>query len=109
MWKRLVTQRDPRVPLERAVEMYSERDRTLHRGWWAYEGVWSYDYAGFPHITQPTLVLAPHDGLVEASRAAAALIPGARFLELPELERDIFDVDVSVARIAAVLREFLGT
>lgn len=105
LWNRIVTERDPRVPLERAIQMYVERNRPLHRGWWAYEGVWSYDYSNFRRLTQPTLVLAPHDGLVETSRAAAALIAGARFLELPELQRDIFEVGVT--RIAAELRAFL--
>ena len=107
LWRFVVTARTPGVSLERAVQVYAEKNRTLHRGWWAYEGVWTYDIRGrLPKITQPTLVLQPHDFLLEQSRAACAMIPGAIFGELPDLDRDIFEI--GVAPIANAIRKFLN-
>lgn len=105
LWRYVVTDRAAGVPLERAVRLYAEKNRTLHRGAWAYEGVWSYDYARLPLVTQPTLVLQPHDLLLDASRQACAMIPDGRFVDLPGLDRDIFEL--GVPRIAAALRDFL--
>ncbi len=105
LWRYVVTERTPGVPLARAAELYAEKNRTLDRGAWAYRGVWSYDYARLPLIAQPTLVLQPHDALLEASRAACTLIPDARFVDLPELDRDIFEI--GIPQIAQALRDFL--
>lgn len=105
LWRYVVADRAAGVPLERAVRLFAEKNRTLDRGAWAYEGVWSYDYARLPLITQPTLVLQPHDLLLDASREACSLIPDSRFVDLPGLDRDIFEV--GVPRIAAALRDFL--
>lgn len=105
LWRYVVTERTPGVPLARAAELYAEKNRTLDRGAWAYRGVWSYDYARLPLIAQPTLVLQPHDALLDASRAACALIPDARFVDLPGLDRDIFEI--AIPQIAEALRGFL--
>jgi pimeloyl-ACP methyl ester carboxylesterase len=105
LWEYVVTDRTPGVPLARAIELYAEKNRTLDRGSWAYDGVWSYDYARLPLIRQPTLVLQPHDALLEASRTACALIPDGRFVELPDLDRDIFEL--GIPQIAKALRIFL--
>ena len=105
LWRYVVTDRAAGVPLDRAVRLFAEKNRTLDRGAWAYEGVWSYDYAQLPLIPQPTLVLQPHDLLLEASRAACGLIPRGTFVDLPGLDRDIFEL--GVPRIAAALRTFL--
>ncbi len=104
LWRYVVTQRDRRVPLERAVQLYAEKNRTLHRSAWAYEGVWSYDYARLPLLRQPTLVVQPDDDLLQATRDAAALIPRAQFRLLPDLPRDA--LDVGAAAIANALRDF---
>ncbi len=104
LWRYVVTQRDRRVPLERAVQLYAEKNRTLHRSAWAYEGVWSYDYARLPMLRQPTLVVQPDDDLLQATRDAAALIPRAQFRLLPDLPRDALDVGATT--IAAALRDF---
>jgi pimeloyl-ACP methyl ester carboxylesterase len=105
LWRYVVTDRAAGVPLDRAVRLFAEKNRTLDRGAWAYEGVWSYDYARLPLIRQPTLVLQPHDLLLDASREACGLIPNGRFVELPDLDRDIFEIGVPA--IAAALRSFL--
>lgn len=105
LWRYVVSDRTPGVPLERAVRLFAEKNRTLHRGAWAYEGVWSYDYDRLRRITQPALVLQPHDNLLEESRAACALIRHGQFQELPNLNRDIFEIGIPA--IAQALRAFL--
>lgn len=105
LWRYVVTERTPGVSLARAAALFAEKNRTLDRGAWAYRGVWSYDYARLPLIVQPTLVLQPHDALLDASRAACVLIPDGRFVDLPGLDRDIFEV--GIPQIAHALRAFL--
>jgi pimeloyl-ACP methyl ester carboxylesterase len=106
LWAFVVTQRDPRVPLDRAARVYMEKAKPMDRYWWPYGGVWSYEVEKrFPLITQPVLVVQPHEDLLEYSRKAAELIPKARFVGLPELDRDVFDV--GVAQFAEEMRRFL--
>jgi pimeloyl-ACP methyl ester carboxylesterase len=105
LWQFVVTERSAGVPLERAIDIFAEKNRTLHRGWWAYEGVWSYDYSKLAQVTQPTVVMQPDDSLLESSRSAAALIPHAKFIALPDLERDV--LELAVPLIATELRRFL--
>jgi class 3 adenylate cyclase len=68
------------------------------------------DYgAAFPSIRVPTLVLHRRDNRVwdiEASRAAAATIPEARFVELPGAENAIFLGDT--APVLSEIERFLG-
>ena len=107
LWRYVVTQRHPDVPLERAVAVFAEKNKPLQRGWWAYEGVWSYPARErLPMIVQPTMVLQPHDGLVDQSREACGLVSRGIFRELPNLSRDIFDVGAD--ELAGALRAFLG-
>jgi class 3 adenylate cyclase len=69
------------------------------------------DYAAsLPTLRMPTLVLHRRDDRVfdiETSRAAAATIPGARFVELPGSEHDIFLGDTApvLSEIERFLRE----
>jgi pimeloyl-ACP methyl ester carboxylesterase len=105
LWRYVVTDRVPGVPLDRAVALYAEKNRTLDRAWWAYDGVWSYDYARLPYVLHQTLVLQPHDALLQASKAACALLPNGAVRELPQLTRDIFEVGLEP--ICEALRDFL--
>lgn len=108
MWDYLVTQRDKRVPVEAAADMFIERARSLHRYWWPYEAVYTYPIQErLSRLTQPTLVLQPHEELLEPSRQAASYIPDCVFKGLPDLQRDIFAPEVGVAILAKELREFL--
>jgi len=64
--------------------------------------------AVLPIVQVPTLVLHRRDNRVwdiESSRAAASLIPGARFVELPGAESDIFLGDT--APVLAEIERFL--
>jgi hypothetical protein len=106
LWTFVVTQRDRRVPLQRAADLFMEKAKPLDRYWWPYRGVWTYDVRGrFPLISQPVLILQPREALSEYSAQAAKFIADVRIVETPELERDIFDVGSAV--IASKLREFL--
>ncbi len=106
LWTFVVTNRDPRVPLERAAELFMEKAKPLDRYWWPYQGVWTYDVkARFALISQPVMILQLHEALSEYSLQAAKFISNVRIVEAPELERDVFDVGSAV--IASKLREFL--
>ncbi|MEQ9109107.1 MAG: alpha/beta fold hydrolase [Rhodospirillaceae bacterium] len=107
LWTFVVSKRDRRVPLERAAEVFVEKAKPLDRYWWPYRGVWTYDVAErFPLISQPTLIVQPHENLLEYSKQAAAFISNVRMVELPDLERDVFDVGAD--QIAEKLRAFLS-
>ena len=63
----------------------------------------------FPGVQHPALVLHRRDNRVwdiETSRVAAATIPGARFVELPGSENDIFLGDT--APVLAEIEQFLA-
>jgi class 3 adenylate cyclase len=63
----------------------------------------------FPGLQHPALVLHRRDNRIwdiESSRAAAAMIPGARFVELPGAENDIFLGDT--APVLAEIEQFLS-
>jgi pimeloyl-ACP methyl ester carboxylesterase len=106
LWAYVVTQRDPRVPLQRAADLFVEKAKPLDRYWWPYRSVWTYEVpARFPLISQPVMILQPREALSEYSAQAAKFISNVRIVAAPELGRDIFDV--GSASIATKLREFL--
>ena len=106
LWTFVVTNRDPRVPLQRAAELFVEKAKPLDRYWWPYQGVWTYDVPQrFPLISQPVMILQPREALSEYSIKAAKFISDVRIVDAPELDRDVFDVGSAV--IARKLREFL--
>lgn len=106
LWTYVVTNRDPRVPLDKAVLNFSDKAKVLHRFTWAYKGVWEYDYSRLPEVGQPALLLQPEEDIAGISRAAAALLPNCKVLDLPDLDRDIFDV--APERISDALRSFFA-
>jgi pimeloyl-ACP methyl ester carboxylesterase len=107
LWDFTVAQRTPGIAIERAARIWAERAKPLHRYWWPYEGVWTYPAEErLPAIKHPVLIVQPHEPLLEHSLAAARLIHDARVVELPGLERDIFEPAGGVAHIAQALRDF---
>jgi pimeloyl-ACP methyl ester carboxylesterase len=106
LWGYVVRDRDPLVPLGKAVRNFADKARVLHRFTWAYQGVWAYDYARLPLVTQPALVLQTGEDLAKWSAAAAELLPQATIRTLAELDRDVFDV--APQRIADELRTFFA-
>ena len=86
-WAPLVNRRAEGVSLERAVRMYVEDIHSLDKWWYAYNAVWSYvPEDRLPLITQPILVLQPHESLTERTlQARTELIPHADLIELPTI------------------------
>ncbi len=105
LWEMTVAGRDPSTPLDRAIAVFADRIRPMQRMHWPYVGVWSYDaQERLPRITQPVLILQPHEPLLEHTRAAAALIPDVRMIEFPHLARDVFEAGVK--DFAAAIRQW---
>lgn len=92
LWAYVVGGRMPAVPLERAVRHFADKAYILDRFTWAYRGVWSYDFDRLSALTLPVLLLQPHEPLHEPTLAAAALIADCTLRELPDLDRDIFEL-----------------
>jgi pimeloyl-ACP methyl ester carboxylesterase len=92
LWAYVVKARDPRQSLPRALGHFRDKAHVLDRFTWAYQGVWSYDFNRLRGLTCPALLLQPHEDLLPASLAAAALIPAITIREMPHLNRDIFDL-----------------
>jgi len=106
LWAFSVARRDPRLSLERAVTLFGERIRALHRANWPYEGVWRYDAeARFAALTQPVLVLQPHDPLFSQWRVPVARVADATVLAFPHLARDVFDV--GAAELARAIKGWM--
>jgi pimeloyl-ACP methyl ester carboxylesterase len=108
LWDFTVTQRHPGVPIERAAEMFAERAKPLHRSWWAYDAVWSYDpEARLPLVTQPVLLAQPDEPIKPQSLAAIRLFPNGTVTLLPNLSRDIFEPRAGLADLVQAMRAFL--
>jgi len=105
-WQFWVEDRKQGVELERAAQHAIDNLRSSPHSWWAYQAVFSWPAEQrLPQLRQPVLVPNTHGSLKEHSRAAAKLIPDARVVEIPELDRSVFDLGVE--RLASVSREFI--
>jgi pimeloyl-ACP methyl ester carboxylesterase len=106
-WYLIVINRAEGVPLERAARLFLEDMHSLDKSWYAYNAVWNYvPEDRLPRITQPVLVLAPHEILLEESRQAREeLLPEAELVELPDVIDDVFDTGPEA--ISAALIEWL--
>lgn len=105
-WDINVAQRLDRVPLNRALALLAEQLRTgdrAHQGFGA-----AFDWDAEKHLARlshDTLVLATKSSLLEPSRAAARLIPGARLEERLEVVAPAFET--GVAELAEATLAFL--
>ena len=106
-WDYFVTRRAPGLPLARAFGWFVDELRAYPRDWWAHAALFDYR-AGprLPAVTAPVLVLNPDAPLAAASRAAAAVIPDATVMELPELGGPVLELHAD--RIAAEIDGFLA-
>lgn len=93
---------------DRRIALFAEMMLPGRQHWRGYDAVWRYDYEGrLPRITQPTLFLAPHEMLLEQTRAARRLVPHATLVELPQatewvLERNAADIAAAIRRFTDV-------
>ena len=92
-WYLIVIKRAEGVSLERAAKIFLEDIHSLDQSWFAYNAVWSYPLEErFPRLTQPTLVLQPHELLLEETRKAhRELLRDADYVEIPEIVDDVLD------------------
>lgn len=90
----------PGQSLADVARLVAEKQRAGLYGEWALAAAMREDFAPIlAVIRQPTLIIAPHDGLQDGNRAAAQVIPHARLVELPGQAYGLFDaVPDTVAR-----------
>jgi pimeloyl-ACP methyl ester carboxylesterase len=105
LWGYIVTNRDPKQSLDKAVWNFADKARVLHRFTWAYSGVWSWDFSRLELVNQPAVLIQTGEDLLEISKQAAARMPSCKTVELLDLDKDIFDI--APERIANELRDFL--
>jgi pimeloyl-ACP methyl ester carboxylesterase len=93
-WHSVVNTRSPGIPIERAARIFLDDIRSLNKGWYAYNAVWSYNPEDrLPKITQPVLIVQPHEMLLNETRAAQReLLPKATMVEIPGVTKDVFDL-----------------
>jgi len=105
IYQRLVLDaKDSGEPATR-LRRFGERLRAGPNGWWGPDAVFSYDSsAALPRLRVPTLLIAFNEEMLQPTREAATLIPGARLVEM--LDLPIFGFIVAPQRVAATLREF---
>lgn len=105
LWSYIVTNRDPKQSLDKAVWNFADKARVLHRFTWAYSGVWAWDFSRLELVTQPAVLIQTAEDLLDISKQAAARMPSCTTVELLDLDKDIFDI--APERIANELRNFL--
>jgi pimeloyl-ACP methyl ester carboxylesterase len=104
-WQYIVAERHPAMPLGRALDIFADRIRPWERASWPYQGVWRYDAeARFALVTQPTLVLQPHEPLFPHWRDPVYCLVDAKVIEFPDLHKDVFDVGSE--KLARAIREW---
>jgi pimeloyl-ACP methyl ester carboxylesterase len=107
LWTGSFKARPPGQSIDDVARIVAEKQRVGQFGEWALLSALAEDMGSvFPRVTQPTLLLAPHDGLEDKTRAAAKLIKGSRVQELPGLAYGLFDA--APAQIAGHVLRFLG-
>lgn len=96
-WDTLVTKRPQGLSLRRGFENFVDELKAWPRGSEAHHALFAYDLPSrFRQIDRPVTILNPTGHLAGPSRAAAALIPGARLVELPELHGAVLDIHADV-------------
>lgn len=101
-WEYLVGNRPTGVSLERGFANFVDELKAWPNGSWAHEAMFAWDSdARLPRIECPVTVLNPEGHLAAASRAAAALIPNATVVELPDLSGAVLELHAD--RIAALI------
>jgi len=106
-WERSTAWRGPGVSLPMLAESFAEKLRSGERGAWGAEAVMRYPFgARLAAVTQPLMIVRPRDDLWEATARARAVVPGAQFVDLPDLGFGLFEV--APERLATLIRGFLA-
>ena len=105
-WDYLVTHRPDGLSLPRAFDNFVDELHAYPREWWAHAALFEHDPAPqLARIACPALVINPAGPLADASRRAAALLPDARVIEMPDLHGAVFEK--AAGRLAAAMAAFL--
>jgi pimeloyl-ACP methyl ester carboxylesterase len=106
-WKRsLEAARGLDLPEEELLARFADALRGAPRAAWAFDAVFRYPFEErLPRVRQPTLALVVEETIAPNSRAAAALLPDARVVELADLDGRA--LDTAPRRLADQLRTFL--
>lgn len=105
-WKMTVTKRLGYVEPSRIFDLLGEHLRHGGDDHYAFNAAFRYPCeAKFSAVRSPTTVIATQSGLLDATREAAACIPDAALVEMPEIKRLVFDTGAE--RLAAALLEIL--
>lgn len=105
-WQRTLHRRAPGLDLQQLAASFADELRGGPRAWWGMSAAMRWPATGrLPRVTQPVLVLRPRDDLWEVTPRARALLPGAAFVDLPDLGFGLFEV--APEAVAGHLRAFL--
>ena len=105
-WRSTMAVRPAGQSLEQAARIVAEKQRAGTRAAWATGAMREYEAAPrLRLITRPTSLLRPKDSLWSGNAAAAALVPGARQIDLPQWGYGLFDA--APAELAGIVRDEL--
>jgi pimeloyl-ACP methyl ester carboxylesterase len=106
-WTIIAGARSKGVTLVQAQRKFADAMAALPQGWRAYEALSQYPAeARIPRVRQPVLLLLINEALRARTLAAAPLFSHAELIDLPDLDRDAFEVAPEV--IARVTQDFLA-
>lgn len=93
-WHEVVGTRSPGVPIERAAKIFLDDIRSLDKGWYAYNAVWTFDPDDrLPKITQPILIVQPPESLLNQTREAhRTVLSKATMVEFSDVTKNVFDL-----------------
>lgn len=94
------------LPIERVARSFADKLRNGPDAWWGLQAAFDFPARDrLARVSQPLLIVRPHDEWWEATLRARELLPRARVLDLPDVGADAFEA--APERLAAVVREFL--
>ncbi len=93
-WDYLVMQGTAQgITLPRAFGNFVDELAAWPHGWWAHEAMFAWNATALlPAISRPVRVPNPAGHLAEPSRVAAALIPGASVIEMPDVTGPVLEI-----------------
>jgi len=105
-WNIIAGGRSEGVSLSQAHCKFADAMAALPHGWRAYEALSRYPAeTRIPRVRQPVLLILINEALRARTLAAAPLFPRAELIDLPDLDRDAFEIAPEV--IAQVTHPFL--
>jgi pimeloyl-ACP methyl ester carboxylesterase len=106
VWQERHAAQGAKVATERLLELLGEELRAGRRSHWPYRAVFTYPGdERLPRVGQPALLVATSGELFEPTRRAAALMPRAELVELPDVSTPVFNAHHDT--VATVVRDWL--